>query len=293
MTPLKLYKSRIRRTQAADPKNEDGGTLLRWLKTAGLTTAVLSGVGALFGYGVSLGLSGTFGLGSGVWYSTALELISLCGEGLLGVVSAVSSRFDLKVLLLLMAAYGAAVAFMALLVVITVIVLAHQEQRINNLRSSISKWLVAPRKDEKVQPSLNTLKRAIVMVFAAGAVGSMAVPAVVIALIGLFAVVSIIPMIGFYAGTAYAKEVILQPKSCVSPLKVRAKLEKLPRSEKRNIGADCLEVTNAETGEKFSGRLVIARSTHVVLYRPKEDDVVVVVIKTGSMRTIHTLDASP
>lgn len=48
------------------------------------------------------------------------------------------------------------------------------------------------------------------------------------------------------------------------------------KRQKHKIGANCVEVTNADTKETFSGRLVIARLSYAVLYRPKQDDVVVV-----------------
>lgn len=290
MTPSEHYKARLRRAPAPPTEAKSSGGVLPVFKNAALAVAILSAVGALFGYGVSLGLSGTFGYSSGVWYSTTIELLSLCGEGFLGAISALSLRFDYGKLLAFMMAFGAALAALTLAVLMLSFLIFSQAHRISKWRTSTWNWLAKPKSEEAGRISLNAIQRAFAAVFAAGVVGTAAPLAVGIAFTVVITVISAIPLLGFSAGTAYATDVVLGPMYCVSSIKVRTKIAKLPKTEKKYIGADCVEVTNADTGETFSGRLVISRPTHVVLYRPKQDDVIVVVIKTGSMKTIETLD---
>ena len=57
-----------------------------WLRNLVVLAAVRSAAGCLFGYGVAMGLSSRFGLGTGVWYSSTLELDFPVGRGLSGPV---------------------------------------------------------------------------------------------------------------------------------------------------------------------------------------------------------------
>ncbi|HYW57034.1 MAG TPA: hypothetical protein VE934_08735 [Polaromonas sp.] len=292
MTPIRPSKHRARNTPFAlkneQSENSQKSLLLSLLKNVSLASAALYVTGALFGYGVSLALTANFGYNSGIWYTSALELISLCGEGFLGAMSALTSRFDSKALLRVMTAYGLAIAAMAFVMILCVIAYPFIVKRLDRWWQSLVKRFSRPQQNEKSRVPLSLVGRAVAVVAAAGLTGFLAVPVVGVALVTLFSVFSVIPLLGYTAGTAYAKDLIVGPRHCVSTLKKRVELEKMARTGKQEIGADCVEVLNGDTGETFTGRLIVGRPSYAVLYRPDQEDVVVVVLKTGSMRSIHS-----
>ncbi len=261
-------------------------TRLEWLKTLGVATAVLSAVGALFGYGVALGLSAKFGFSAGVWYTSTLELISLSGEGFLGLLTQLLSRLDRWSVLRWMSAYGLAMATMALVSMGAVFFAVTQQERADRWRRQLAEKM-KPMPNRELGFSWALFRRGSAIVVFAALSGFLAIPIVGIILGGLFMLIAIIPVFGFYAGTAYADRVVLEPQNCVSSPFVRYQSNKHTSSQK--VGVPCVEVMESSSGESVTGRVIIARAGYVVLFRPDHDDAIVVVLKAGSMRTINVL----
>jgi hypothetical protein len=267
------------------------------LKTLGLLIAVLSAVGALFGYGVAMGFSRVFGLGIGTWFSSPLELISLSGEGVIGVISALASRTDIfeKLLGYMFgyAAFSGAALFAGICLSIAVSMGRHR------LKSWSSKLVSrnrppAPKSDVNSELSWSRVKRILAVTLGGAIAGFFGIPLFGVALLAVFVVLSIVPMLGLAGGSSYAVEAVLKPTACVSsPASLQEFREQKNKSDTSKVafGADCVEVVDRNTSRSIKGRLIVSRSSYVVLYRPGEDDVVVVQMRNGSLKSISALDS--
>lgn len=270
---------------------------LAWLRNLVVVAAVLSTAGCLFGYGVAMGLSSRFGLGTGAWYSSTLELISLSGEGFLGLYSMAGSRWEvLASLLWLMLLYAAAAGGIALLVML---LYSARNSSWPRLRRG---WLKVINVFRSKKPALHRDRsfpsgwEVAMASIAAAAAGFFSLPAVGLVLFGLLATVSALPVIGAVAGVSYAKAAVLQPDKCVSSPLARTRFEReqeaASKPQKMAIGVQCVEVVDATTKQAVSGKIVVSRPGYVIIYRPAQDDTLLVMVKDASLRTIAQLPAA-
>lgn len=270
---------------------------LAWLRNLVVLAAVLSTAGCLFGYGVAMGLSSRFGLGTGAWYSSTLELISLSGEGFLGLYSMAGWRWEvLSSLLWLMLLYAAAAGSTALLFMLVYSAKSSSWPRLRRWwRKAIS---VFRSKDPASQsaPSFPSGWEIVMASLAAAAAGFFSLPAVALVLFALLATLSALPVIGAAAGMSYAKVAVLQPDNCVSPPQARMRFERkqelASEPQKMGIGVQCVEVVDEVTKQTVSGKIVVSRPGYVIIYRPAQDDTLLVMVKDAGLRTVAQLPAA-
>lgn len=290
------YKLKNRRIGAASEMANEKNDQLAWLRNLVVIAAVLSAAGCLFGYGVAMGFSSSFGLGTGVWYSSTLELISLSGEGILGLYSVVRARSEaLDSLLRLMLLCAAATGCLTLLLILVFRAKSSSWQRLSRWwRKAISVF----RSEKTASPSAPSFPsgREMSVVSVAVAAGFLGVPAVALAFFALLVSLSTLPVIGVQSGMAYAKAAILQADSCVSPPQARMRFEReqamASEPKKMNLGAQCVEVVDATTRQAVSGKLIVSRPGYVIIYRPAQDDTLLVMVKDAGLRTTAQLPAA-
>lgn len=270
---------------------------LAWLRNLVVIAAVLSTAGCLFGYGVAMGLSSRFGLGTGAWYSSTLELISLSGEGFLGLYSMAGWRGEvLGSLLWLMLLYAAAAGGTALLFLLLYSAKSSSWPRLRRWwRKAISVFR-SKKPASQSAPSFPTGWEVVMASLAAAAAGFLSLPAVALVLFGLLATLSALPVIGATAGMSYAKAAVLQPDNCVSPPQARMRFEREQKlasePQKMSIGVQCIEVVDATTKQAVSGKVIISRPGYVIIYRPAQDDTLLVMVKDAGLRTVAQLPSA-
>ncbi|MBK6008675.1 hypothetical protein JJB11_21450 [Ramlibacter ginsenosidimutans] len=97
--------------------------------------------------------------------------------------------------------------------------------------------------------------------------------------------ISLLPYIGYVGGAAYANATVMAPQACVSSpgKRLRARSMGAP-------GANCVEIVDPVSKQKYVGRLVAATGTKIVLYLPSVDQVVAIPRKT---EVILTTESAP
>lgn len=269
---------------------------LAWLRNLVVIAAVLSTAGCLFGYGVAMGLSSRFGLGTGAWYSSTLELISLSGEGFLGLYSMAGWRWEaLGSLLWLMLLYAAAAGGITFLFMLVYRAKSSSWPRLKRLwRNATS---VFPSKKPATHSATSFPNRwEMAMASVAAAAGFFSLPAVALILFALLATLSALPVIGATAGMSYAKAAVLQPENCVSSPQARVRFEREQKlasePQKMGIGVQCIEVVDATTKQAVSGKIIISRPGYVIIHRPAQDDTLLVIVKDAGLRTVAKLPST-
>lgn len=269
----------------------DKPSFLNGLKVYGVVLATLSGIGAYFGYGVAAGLMAKFGLDTGLWYSSPLELLSLSGEGVMGMLTNLmkTSSTEFAWSALRWGAGGAAIAA----TVWAVLLLAAWSHRLAPPGSLDLARLAGVSELHKASQEgrCQIAKRVLRSIVAGAIAGAVALPISLAMIVAGFAALLIFPLLGFSAGQAYADLAVLNPERCVNKpgdLRDAAKADKLKGNSQ--TGANCAELVSAAGVVVGRGRVVIARPSFVVFYRPAHKDAVLLQIKDGSLRVIDSLE---
>lgn len=241
-----------------------------------------------------MGLSSRFGLGTGAWYSSTLELIALSGEGFLGLYSMTGWRWEaLSRLLWLMALYAITAGGTALVFLLIFRAKNFSWPRFNKW------WLKAisairPKRPLQEKPTpFPTIWETLLISGIAAAAGFISLPAVALVLFLLLASISALPVIGATAGISYAKAFVLEPTLCVGPPQARARFERTQelatKPQKAVTGVQCVEVFDALSKQTITGKIVISRPGYVIIYRPEQDDTLLVLTKDVGLRTVNHL----
>ncbi len=288
----KQYRTSLRRNTRTQIRTQQATSdAWTWLKNLGLAIALLSAAGGLFGYGVAAGLGSQFGLGTGVFYTSTLELLSLCGEGFLGLLYLLKNRFDSMSFLALMMFYAGSTGITVFVALLVFKLSTKYKSDIKVFADRFHKR-IQKRKSETGQEGPSYLELIFASVVAA-IFGFFSLPAIALCFFVMLLFVAVLPVVGVTAGMSYAKSVVITPESCVSAPQARLRFEEAQRLSKDprkiKIGAQCVTVLDAATKKMVSGRLIVSRPTYSILYRPSSDDTVLVPIREGSFRSIDAI----
>jgi hypothetical protein len=289
------YREAIRRRRPALDGGNSKSEPSPLLKRLGFLLASLSVTGGLFGYGVALGLSSQFGLGTGAWFSSTLELISLTGEGFIGLISIFSEGSKLldRTWGYLLGYAGLSMALSCLFWLVMTFKKQVGEFLFAKLRGLLLQ--IAPRDEwraEERSPRTVFVEGLFVIVFSSVG-GFLALPFIAFVFALVIALIGILPSIGSFAGVAYARAIVLEPEDCVSgPAKLRAfgkynDTAKAPKQAKH--GTHCVEVMSLTGGLSETGKVVISRPSYLMIYRPAHDDVIMLQTKDVRVRTLSQL----
>ncbi|TFZ02989.1 hypothetical protein EZ313_17350 [Ramlibacter henchirensis] len=264
-------------------------TALRVLQTAAVVLAALTPLGLLYGYGVALGLASRLGLDPGVFFNSVLDLLVLAGRGLLGHFLFLLKALDdlgSDEILEAGAVCGLAVLVLSLLAAAAYFVVQHLVPRLRN--SELWRAVTQAFDDATVRPIVKFFSLAVFIAMASGAALRWLS---LVAALALLTVLSAAPMLGMSGADNYLAATVFQADSCLPGPGTRWAAVQRPqqrRSRATRYAATCVEVVPA-TGAVLRGRLVLARGENVVLYRPRQDDALVLDLKGARLIQLSTL----
>lgn len=264
--------------------------MINALKVYGIVLATLSGIGAYFGYGVALALMGKFGLDTGLWYSSPLELLSLSGEGVMGMLANLTRKTPIDFLWVSLT-WAAGGAVIASVVWLALLLMSWVYRRVPQGSLDIARLIGVAELHKATQERPAQIAVRVVKSVVAGAVaGAAALPISLALIIAGFAALLIFPVLGFSAGQTYAEMAVMGPERCVSkPGHLRSAAMK-GELQNSSTGAKCAELVSAAGTVVGRGRVVIARPSFVVFYRPAEGDTILFQIKDGHLRVVDSLN---
>lgn len=278
---LERVRSRVEQEQAT--ARASNGKVFKPLTSAAVVVGGASGALTLIGYGAARANDALFGLSYALWYDSPLDLITMSGDSVIGLVHASATGFGGWEMWRDAGVTSVLVAFMVLVMLTgqwlrtSTQAQPWRERCLNRLeRAAI--WLFTPRDRFSAH-----VAHASVTAAAAGLIGGLSLITGLLLLGVLLSVVSILSVIGFVGASTYAKASIIEPPSCISPIGVRL------RAVTKTIGAPCVEVTEPSTGKTVVGRLILARGSRVFLYSKEEDRAFMFTTKDASMATVHRL----
>lgn len=250
-----------------------------WLKSAAVIIGVASALCALVGYGVAWAYTAAYGFSHGIWYDNGLELIGLSGEGLLGIMLAVSEGANWSSL-------GEAVRFYGIAVAASVFIAwcgakffqpraSGRRRAVGEMLLTTVQWLVA-----RTGGWGSHLVRGVVASALGGTAAAAGVAVGMLAIVAALTLVAIVPLVGFIGGTVYAQKSILLPQGCVG-----APGKRMQSKPSGVTGAPCIEVVNPVSKQAVLGRVILARSSKVILYLPEQDQIVFFPLKGEVVRT--------
>jgi hypothetical protein len=249
-----------------------------WLRLLTVFIGVATSACALMGYGVAMAYSSVFGFATNIWFDNPLELLTLAGDGMLGLLSGLDKAFALESIGRGMQYTGAAAGALAFAAWCGARVAVHSRMPVRLRATLIQRyvgWLASPSISAR-----GALMRALAVSATAGAIGSMAFFLGVVALVVLLCLIALVPMIGFVGGESYAKAAVVAPKTCVSPPGLR-----LSAASATGSGAPCVQILDPHSNRLVLGRVIVARSSRVFLYLPEEDRAVAVPVGDYGVRT--------
>lgn len=285
---------RVRSVQIDQQESISGALatrLLGALRHVAVVLAALAPLGILYGYGVALGFGSRLGLDSGIFFSSVSDLLVLAGRGLLGDI--LNLQRALEELKLGDYRDGAAVAgslalamgaVSALIVLMRIWVAGHKQPL-------IAVWgRLSARFAVRFRPAVAWPTATLV----AAMIGGAALRWLLLAgpLLLLFALAAV-PTFGMTAADRYLSVSVFDVAGCVSQPGRRWSQAQLatgkPGTGHTKFGAQCVEVASEKNQTIVRGRLVMARGDLLVIYRPDQDDSIVVDSKATTVRSIARL----
>jgi len=265
--------------------------VLNLLKAYGVVLATLSALGAQIGYGVALSLESKSGLDAGVWFASPFDLLLLAGEGTLGMLSAFTRHTTTWDLVVACLRSGAMMAFAVFAAWVVVLLLGDSRRRGEDVPAALIKLAGVNDLHRLPEESIwHRVKRVARSTAVGLVVGTSATAVGMVVIIAAFAVFVALPVfLGFAGGSAYVDMAVLKPTSCLAAPGARhaARTTKEARGQ---VAANCAELVSSNGAVLAKGRIVLARSSFVGLYLPKEDRVQILSMKDATLRSVSLID---
>lgn len=227
-----------------------------------LATVVLS----LFGYGILIGLSTTFGFDPGMFSTSPFDLLMACWAGVLTMFTALDKASLWGVLAALW------VEWLVIASVGTILVLSLRVAK--PCRLKWSQWI--KRKKSAAIDACTQGKRSANTALWSTIAFFWLWPVISVALGWLFVVTSIfllisIPSVGFTLGRTYAQQYVIAPKGCaqIHAGRYAAQVDVANNQQKGASGALCVRVNSIDKekqGFERTGRLVLSSAHYVFLF---------------------------
>jgi hypothetical protein len=235
-----------------------------WARRLTVVVGLLSLAGTLLGFGTARAYESMFGLSYGLWFDSPLDLLILSSDAVFGLVHAIYSGFAGPDLWLQTGMFSLTVTGVIGLPIAGKWVASSPgtqswQMRVAANLVDLAGWMVTPqlRLTQNIGRAAvaATLSFSAVWVSVLGFIGLLAV---------LLSIVSMVPVLGIWGATAYARAAIVEPRSCISPLPERL------HAEKTRVGVSCVEVRDLRTGASVVGRQILARGNRVFLYSKEQ-----------------------